>query len=380
MRPAPKIALAVLIAAVAAGGGYLWFTGTRPGDVATRFAALVGFGPRERPQRPPPAVVLTEVGTATVTRTVQAVGDTVAAESVVLTAEVPGRIVEIAFSDGERVEEGRVLVRLDQEIVRTELGNLEAEAKQVEQELERADYLLSRGSGPRATVDDTQRRLQAARARVQGAQERLNDTTVRAPFTGRVGLRDISIGAIVERTTRLVTLDTISPMDLRFSVPEQFLGQVKSGTRITAETSAFEGRRFEGSVRATASRVDPASRTITVEGRIENEDGALVPGMLMSVTAVLETIEKALVVPAMAVVARGSEQFVYRLAGDNKVERRPVRIGQREADRVQIVEGVEAGDRIVTEGVQGVTEGQAVRVIEPRSRDGNEARPNGAKG
>jgi len=340
-----------LLALAVAGGGVWWWTARPPG------------GDEGRPERPPPAVVLAEVARAPVVRTLEAVGSTVAAESVDVGAKSPGRITSVEFTDGQRVERGKVLVRLDAEEARAELAAVQAESAEVGQALARAEELLARGSGARAPVDDARRRLQAANARVASAQKRLEDTEVRAPFAGRVGLREVSLGAIVDPSTVLATLDSISPIALRMSVPEQALGGVAPGTRIRARSAAYPDREEEGEIHAVASRVDPALRTISVEARLPNPDGRLLPGMLMNVTIDLETIADAVVAPPMAVLVRGDRQFVYRIR-DGKAERAPVEIGQRTPDGVHVVRGLEAGERIVVEGLAGIAEGKPVRVVE----------------
>ena len=342
---------ALLLLVAGAGGAAYWYM-VRPS------------GEQREARRPPPAVVLADVGTATITRTVEAVGSTRAVESVVLTSKAAGRIEAIAFGDREMVEKDEVLVRFEQEEIRAELAAVEAEAAEVAQSLARSEDLLSRGSAPRAVVDDTRRRLQAARARITGARKRLDDATIRAPFSGRVGLRDVSVGALIEPGTPLATLDSISPIDLRFSVPEQDLGDIKVGAKVEAETPAFPEQNFAGEVRAIDNRVDPALRTVTVEARLPNPGGILLPGMLMNVRLAVETVREAVVVPPIAVLVRGSKHFVYGVDPEGKARRLEIEIGQREPQRLQITRGLEAGQRIVVEGVQEVTDGQPVQVKE----------------
>jgi membrane fusion protein (multidrug efflux system) len=241
---------------------------------------------------------------------------------------------------------------------------LQAQAAETRQALERAEYLLGRGSGARAPVEDARRRLQGEEARIDAASRRLEDTIIRAPFDGRIGLRDLSVGALVEPGTEIATLDAVSPMAVRFTVPEQQLGEIRLDAEVEARTAAFEADRFTGRVRALGSRVDPALRTIEVEAQIANEGGRLRPGMLMTVTVATRTVPDAVVVPPLAVQVRGEQHFVYRVV-EGKAQRAPVRIGGREPERVQIEEGLKAGDEIVVGGVQNVTEGQPVRVVPP---------------
>lgn len=220
------------------------------------------------------------------------------------------------------------------------------------------------------------------RARTQAARQRLGDAVLRAPFAGRVGLRDISIGATVQPGTALVTLDSVSPIDLRFSVPEQQLGEIGIGAAVTAGNAAFPERQFTGEVRAIDSRVNPVTRTIEIEARLPNSDGALRPGMLMQVAIAVRTIENAVVVPPIAVVVQGSSHYVFRV-DEGRALRTTVEIGQREPDRLEIVSGLAAGSRVVVEGLQGVTDGQPVRIGDGQPagvRDGDPAQPGARPG
>ncbi|HEV2560009.1 MAG TPA: efflux RND transporter periplasmic adaptor subunit [Microvirga sp.] len=366
MNSVRKGLAALALLAGAAGGGYAWYRQPAGGE-------------QRRAERPPPAVVLAPAQSSDITRTIEAVGSTVAAESVVVTAKAPGRIIRIEFKDGDRVAKDQVLIRLEQDEARAELDAQRAEQAEVEQQLARAEELLARGAGPRAPVEDARRRLQAATAQANAAQKRLEDTVVRAPLSGRVGLRNLSVGARVEATTELATVDTVDPIDLRFSVPERYLAQVKPGTRITAQSSAYPDRGFEGDVRAVASRVDPALRTVTVEARLPNPEGALVPGMLMNVSVALEVVPGAVVVPPAAVLVRGEEHFVYRVR-EGRAERAPVEIGQREPDRLQVVKGLKAGDEIAVEGLANIVDGRPVRAARRGEGEGGAPAPAGPEG
>lgn len=354
MRSALKGLLVVLLIALAGGGAYWWFM-LRPQGAGEE---------RQAGERPPPAVVLARAETARLTRTLEALGTARAAESVTLTSKVAGRVVAIEFSQGATVRKGDVLVRLDGREIEAEVEALQAQAAETRQGLERAEYLLSRGSGARAPVEDARRRLQGEEARIDAGRRRLEDTVIRAPFEGRVGLRDISVGALIEPGTEIATLDTVTPMTVRFTVPEQNLGEVRIGAEVEAGASAFPDQRFTGKVQAIGSRVDPALRTIEIDALIDNAGGRLRPGMLMTVTLATKAVPDAVVVPPLAVQVRGEQHFVYRVV-EGRAERAVVRIGQREPERVQIEEGLKAGDEVIVGGVQSVNEGQPVRVAAP---------------
>ncbi len=342
MRPLPT-AFAALLVAIGGLGASAYVAGW-PAPVA---AILPGApaeakeGEEER-EEPPKKVVLAEAGRADIALTLEAVGDTVARESVTVTARVSGRVQEIAFTDGQDVDEGDILVRLDPADAEDQVRVAEAAADEARQAFGRAAQLAEDGTGPRAVANDLQRQAEAAEAQVASARERLDDYNIRAPFAGRLGLRNISLGALIQPGGEVALLDAVDPIEIRFTVPERYLGQIRMGAPVEAASVAFPDERFRGEVTAIASRVDPALRTVTIEASVPNADEKLLPGMLMNVTVETGQREDAVVVPPLAVQIEGASHFVFA-DGDGKAERVEVRVGQRDADRVEIVEGLEAG-------------------------------------
>ncbi|MBP0443603.1 efflux RND transporter periplasmic adaptor subunit [Roseomonas sp. SSH11] len=353
-----KIALGVALALGLGGGAWFYF---RPGTEEA-----------SRPERPPTPVVLAEARQEEILRRVEAVGTVAAVDSVTVATATAGRITEIEFEQGQRVEEGAVLARLDPAEQQAELLAARAEAAEIEQAVERGEQLLHTGNTPRATVEDARRRLQAALARMRAAESRLRDTEVRAPFAGRVGLRRVSVGSVVQAGTALTTLDAVDPIALRFTVPEQEMGRLRPGAPVEVTSPAFPERRFEGRIHALDGRVDPATRTLEVEARLPNPDGELRPGMLVNLRVATERVADAVTVPPRAVQLRGTTHFVYR-ERDGKAERAEVRIGIREPERMEILEGLSPGDRVVVEGGDQVGDGQPINPREeeaPAGRDG----------
>ena len=330
---------------------------------------LRGGAEEKRPERPPPAVSIAEVRMEELVRRVEAVGTVSAIDSVTVATEVAGRLIEVPFEQGQLMAEGGVLARLEPDEAEAALRAAQAEAAEIAQVIQRGEQLLQSGNIPRATVDDARRRLQGAMARVHTAQSQLDEMVVRAPFKGRVGLRRVSVGAVVAAGTALTTLDALDPIALRFAVPEQEMGRIAPDTTVEAASPAYSGRRFEGKVHALDGRVDAATRTIEIEARLPNPDGALRPGMLMNLRIAVERVAEAVVVPPRAVLVRGESHFVFR-ERDGKAERVEVRIGAREPERIEILEGLRLGERIVVEGGDQLSDGQPVRV-----REGDDAAP-----
>ncbi|RIX98452.1 efflux RND transporter periplasmic adaptor subunit [Aureimonas flava] len=369
MRPLPTAFTVLLLAA-----GGLAATSYVYGWPAPLAAILPGAGERDEETEdaePPTPVVLAEAGLADIALTLEAVGDTVARESVTVTARVSGRVETIAFTDGQDVAEGDILVRLDPADAQDQVRVAEAAAEEARQAFGRAARLAEDGTGPRAVANDLQRQAEAAEAEVASARERLDDYNIRAPFAGRLGLRNISLGALIQPGGEVAVLDAVDPIEIRFTVPERYLGEIRMGAPMEAASVAFPDERFRGEVTAIATRVDPALRTVLVEASVPNGEEKLLPGMLMNVTLETGQREDAVTVPPIAVQIEGANHFVFAET-EGRAERVEVRVGQRDADRVEIVEGLEAGRRVVVEGFQDLASGQA---IEPRDRSEGDPPP-----
>jgi membrane fusion protein (multidrug efflux system) len=339
---------AVAVSAAVAGW---WMLGTEP--------------PAAQPARPPARVVLTPAETTRLVRELRAIGTVEATSSVMIAAEVTGRVAELPFEDGQMVEEGRPLVVLDPGPVEAELRAAEAQAAEIAQQVERSGQLAARGFSPRGDLEDARRQLDGARARAAAARARLEQSRIVAPFPGRIGLREVSVGALVQPGTPLVPLDAVDPIDLRFALPEQEAARLAPGAAVRATSAALPGRLFEGEVRVLATRVDPATRTMTIEARLPNPDGVLKPGMLLQVAAAAEVVEGAVTVPPRAVQLRGPDHFVFTVE-EGRARRLPVTIGERTAERIEIREGLEPGMQVVVEGLQGLEDGAQVAPAGPQ--------------
>jgi membrane fusion protein (multidrug efflux system) len=182
---------------------------------------------------------------------------------------------------------------------------------------------------------------------------------IRAPFGGKVGLRRVSVGSLINPGTTITTLDDTSIIKVDFAVPENFLATLDEGQAVTAQTSAFQGRPFSGKVISVDSRVDPATRSVTVRAAIPNPDNLLKPGMFLDVRLARDERD-ALLIPEEALVPEQSRQFVFVVSG-GKAAKREVRIGRREPGRVEVVAGLTADERVVIEGTQKIRDGSPVR-------------------
>jgi membrane fusion protein (multidrug efflux system) len=320
-------------------------------------AARPGFGPGG-----PVSVVAVTLKREAFAQQMEAVGTARANEAVDITAKLSNRVTAIRFREGQQVKAGEVLVEFDSEQARAALAEAEATLSDSRSQYKRSRELYATKALSEAQLDQLQATLSANEARVAGSRSMLNDTIIRAPFAGRVGLRNISVGSYVTPGAVITTLDDTSIIKLDFSVPEVFLAALKEGLDISARTSAYPDEEFKGKVSSIDSRLDPVSRSITVRARIANQDGRLKPGMFMTVK-LLRSDAPALMLPEEALVPEGSKKYVF-VVRDGTVARVEVETGRRRPGEVEVTSGLDDGDVVVTEGTQKVRDGVAVKVMQ----------------
>jgi membrane fusion protein (multidrug efflux system) len=292
--------------------------------------------------------------------TVQALGTVRARESVTVTAKVSETVEDVHFESGDVVEAGEPLVTLSGRQQRAALAEAQATASEAERLYERQADLAEQQLIARASLDTQRATRDAANARVAQIRAQLGDRVIRAPFAGVLGLRQVSPGSLVTPGTAIATLDDTARVHVDFPVPEGALAYLAEGQQLTATSAAYPGREFTGTVATVDSRVDPATRAVTVRGDFANADRALRPGMLMQVT-LIRPERQALLVPEIAVVQVGNNSFVYRVKPDDTVERANVEIGARRGGLAEVLSGLEAGDRIVVDGTDKLRPGAAIQ-------------------
>jgi len=336
---------------VALGGGALLHFRSAPESGAE---AAVQRGPQAIP------VEVAPVQQETLRRRIEAVGTTLARQAVDIVPLASGRVESITFVPGQRVATGDVLVRIDEEIQEAEVAEARATLREAVLAYERAVKLRTNNTVAQATVDDLEAARDGAQARLDGALRLLADRTVRAPFGGIVGLRQVDVGARVDDDTVLTTLDDLSEVEVEFAVPEIFYGQIARGQTVTASGVAFGERRFVGQVTTIDSRVDRVARSFLVRAVLPNPDLSLPAGMFLHVELILAE-RTALTIPEEAVLAEGRTTFVFTTA-DGRATRRDVELGQRDLGRVEIVAGLAAGENVVASGLQRLRDGAPVQI------------------
>ena len=292
----------------------------------------------------------------------EALGTAHANESVQITSRISQVITAIRFEEGQHVRRGDVLVELENSELAANLAEARAALVDSRSQYQRGKDLSGKKVISESDLQQLEAKMEADRARVQAAEARLAETVIRAPFDGTVGLRRVSMGALVTPGTVITTLDDLDTIKLDFDVPETHLAPLHPGLEISARSVAFPDRTFTGRVATIDTRVDPVSRSVTVRAQVPNPDRILKPGMFLNVDVIREQ-QRSLVVPEQAIVPEKSEQFVFVVEGENRVQKRRVRIGRRRPGEIEILDGLHEGEQVIIEGTQKVDDGTEVHVI-----------------
>lgn len=309
----------------------------------------------------PAAVDVAKVVKRPIFENVTAVGTLLAQESVTLRPEIAGVIESAPFNEGQVVKKGDLLIKLDDDIQRAELAQAEAGLGLARSNFGRSQRLGRSGAASRQSIQETQVQAAVAAANVQAAQARLAKTELRAPVDGRVGIRRFSPGNWVSAGEELVTVETLNPLKLDFSVPEIFLRQMQTGIPVTIAVDALGHEEFSGKITVIDPRIDEATRTLRLRVEIQNDEFKLRSGLFARVNIKLKDEASSLVVPEAAIVPLGDKSFVFRII-DNKAQRVEVKAGLRNAGDAEIISGLKEGDSVVVAGQMRVKEGAPVQV------------------
>ena len=293
--------------------------------------------------------------------TLQALGTAKANESVMITPQESDVITSLNFSDGQRVETGTVLAQLNSNEQKARLNELNINLAEAERQLKRIQNLVLSNSTSAQLLDEQQARVKALIAQREVAQENLNKTFITAPFSGKLGLRQVSLGAYVKPGDVLTTLDDIKTIKVDFSISERHLPSVNEGQTVFAESVAYPGVQFEGTITNVNSRIDPATRSFSIRTKIDNAAEQLRPGMLLTIT-LQKRVLNTLVIDEKALVPDHEDQFVFKVV-DGKAVKTKVIIGERRPGKVQILEGVAIGDEVVVQGTLRIRDGSELRVL-----------------
>lgn len=367
--------IAVIALGLIAGGVYFFQfrTGERPEQGSSVVASVkqgtdsgakAAPAPQGETRRAPPVEIAAARAAEAVTELLS-VGTLASDESVAIAAEVPGRVSDIGFREGQPVEAGTVLVKLDSALARAELAEAESTLKLANSNFTRATSLSQSGAGTQRARDEALSALETARATQELASVRLDKTEVRAPFAGVVGLRNISVGAYVQIGQTLVNLEKIDTLKLDFRLPEVNLRDVQVGQSVEITIDAYPDRKFGGTVYAIDPLVDANGRALKIRARLANPDNMLRPGLFARVTLQGMSRGRVVLIPEGAIVPRGGDSFVFTVQDDTASEAK-VTLGRRSNGEVEVLEGLPADATVVVAGQSRVRNGQRVEVVTPR--------------
>lgn len=283
-------------------------------------------------------------------------------EVVELSTETAGLITEILLQEGRSVERGDLLVKINDSELQAQKQRAEYRLSLAEQREARQQRLLERGGISQDEYEATLNEVNVLRAEVRLIEAQIEKTEVRAPFTGVVGLKYVSTGSYISPDTRIASLQDVDPIKIDFSVPERFLARVSVGDLIEFSVQGVDST-FTGEVYAIEPRIDTDTRTLQVRAISDNPDRVLFPGAFANITLILDQIDDAIMLPAIAIIPELNRQKVF-VARDGKVEEVEIRTGIRTSNKVQVIDGLQVGDVVLTTGLLQARPGMDINIVD----------------
>lgn len=324
--------------------------------------------------RPPVNISAIEAKPGTWTPGIEAVGTAEAVRGVDIAVEVPGVVKTINFKPNTRAEAGQVLIQIDDAVDRADMIAAQAQIKLSESQVQRAEALRKRGATSEAAFEDARAQVDVAKSALARLQAVLDQKTIEAPFNGMLGIAQVDIGEYVTAGKVAVTLQDLDRMRVEFTVPEQVAEYVHVGQLTHFGVNASD-LGFNGHVIGVDPKVDPQTRLVTVQADLDNPEGRISPGQFLRVRVELPTENDVMVLPQTAVVPSLYGDYVYIVTPDDKAQvsdesQRPkmvkqtfVKTGRRDGDRIEVVDGVKAGDIVMSVGQNKVQNGAHVAVV-----------------
>ncbi|ARD43716.1 efflux RND transporter periplasmic adaptor subunit [Colwellia sp. PAMC 21821] len=304
------------------------------------------------------SVKTTQIALAEFKDSVEAVGTSRANEQVFITSKYSDLVDEVLFQDGETVQKGDILVRLNSKEEGAKVKELQANLAESVAQLNRFQDLYKQKATSQSLVDQQEAKTKAISAQLLSAKIKLAEFTIKAPFSGMLGFREISLGALINVGDVITSLDDLSTIKVDFSIPERYLTTVSIGQRIEATNTAYKEKVFIGKISSIDSRIDSVTRTLKVRAEIPNADHKLRAGMLLNLQ-VVRNVEQILQVPESAVIPIEDEHFIFIVEADKAIKKK-LEIGRRHRGFVEVVAGVEIGTEVVIEGALKLRDGTAV--------------------
>jgi membrane fusion protein, multidrug efflux system len=354
-----KIAIGIVIALVV--------TGTLAGVKTLQIKKLIEGG--KAFVQPPESVSSVVAREEKWQSTLTAIGSVTAVQGVTVNPDLPGIVREIAFESGAVVAKGDLLVKLDTSSEQAQLRALEAQEELARLNLARERTLRGQNMVSQSELDTAEATLKQSQANADALRTAIEKKTIRAPFAGRLGLRMVNLGQYLDTGKPIVSLQSLEPVYVEFTLPQQELAPLKTGMRVSVTTDTYPGRRFEGKLTAITPQLDPSTRSVGLQATLDNPDQFLRPGMFARVEVFLPDDQKVLAIPATAVLSAPYGDSVYVIEPSPATNGAPaglvvrqqfVRVGQPHGDFLNVESGLKPGERIVSAGIFKLRNGMAV--------------------
>ena len=349
--------------------GAAWWVQNKSASPEEAAKPAVSAAPAAGPAKPT-AVEVAKVDTMTLVDETQAVGSLRSRQGVMLRPEVGGRVKQIFFADGQRVRKGQVMVQFEDQLQQAQLSQAKAELSIAEANHKRNQELVTQNFISKRSLDESGAALEVSRAKLALADATLQRLKVLAPFDGITGLKQVNVGDYLKDGADMVNVEDMDAVLLDFRLPERFQAKIRAGQKAQLTVDALPGRPFSAIVQAVDPLIEANGRSVGVRGCIDNRQQQLRPGMFARVNAVFGSRENAMVIPEEAIIPQGGRTFVVKVVAGEKPdtlvsERVPVKVGLRQPGKVEILEGLAAGDTVVTAGHQRLQkDGTTVRVVD----------------
>ena len=355
-----KVTLGASALVLLAGVGALSFwAGSR--NASTQPATSAAAAPAKGGAPAGIVVEAMKVAVVNMPQALAAVGSLRSDETVILRPEVAGRVAQILFKEGEPVARGAVLVKLDDSVQQADLDRAQANLTLSRTKHERSIDLRNKGFLSGQALDEAVNNLKVAEADAELMRARASKTTIRAPFAGTIGLRQVSVGDYVKEGQDMVNLESLDPLKVDFRVPELALSQVKDRQTLQITLDAIPDKAYDGRVVAINPLIDANGRAIVIRAQVPNKDGKLRPGMFARVRLFTSGTRDTLVVPEEALFPVGDDKYVYKIV-EGKATRQKIEIGARREGRIEVLGGLTPDDVVVTAGAIKLREGAAVQI------------------
>jgi membrane fusion protein (multidrug efflux system) len=293
---------------------------------------------------------------------IEALGTAVANESVTITAQEADVVKSIYFEDGETVEKGKLLLELNNEEELARSNELNVNIAEAKRQLNRIKGLAKESAASEQLLDEQKARVDALESQQDVIKAQLKELQIFAPFSGTLGIREVSIGSLVRPGETITTLDDLSRVKVDFSVSESHLASLAVGQSVFAKSVAYPGQEFEGKITSIDSRIDPITRSVQIRAQIPNQENLLRPGLLLQINLQKRVLDT-LVIPEAALIPEGNSQSVYVINNENKAIKTKVTVGQRRPGLVEIIDGLEAGQQVVVEGTLKMRPNASVKIL-----------------